>query len=267
MATAIAGRLTLADLEELDLAYAPPFNSPNGPVNMAAFAASNQRSGFSPSVLARDVEEFVMEHRPIAIDLRDPISFAKGNLAGSTNLSQSLLRENIDRIPRENAVLLISDDGQKGHVALRMLKGAGVERVTNLSGGYISLERHARAIGYEHLQVGLLPRERKSVRDLDRHEASAEAAPAEEAVAAEGPLVVDVRTPMEFTMGAYPGAINISLDDLPSRVDELGDHDREIVVYCASGARSAYAARVLAQMGYTNVRNAGGLHDIMAAGV
>ena len=72
---------------------------------------------------------------------------------------------------------------------------------------------------------------------------------------------------MEFAMGAYPGAINISLDDLPARVSELGNHDREIVVYCASGARSAYAERMLSQMGYTRVRNAGGLHDIMAAGV
>jgi len=122
--------------------------------------------------------------------------------------------------------------------------------------------------------VGLTAIERKSVEDLDRETAasggqgaSGDESTAGDEVAADGPIVIDVRTPMEFTMGAYPGAINISLDDLPSRVSELGGPEREIVVYCASGARSAYAQRVLAQLGYTNVRNGGGLHDMMAAGV
>ena len=271
MATAIAGNLTLADLAELDLAYAPPFNSPNGPVNMAAFTAENHRTGFSPSVLARDVETFAMENEPIALDLRDPISFGKAHLEGSTNVTQNLLRENMDRIPHDQAILLISDDGQKGHVALRMLAGAGFEKVVNLSGGYLSLERHARAIGYEHLMVGLAPVERKSVDDLEHGGAGGQTEDdgdgGSEAIGTDGPVILDVRTPMEYQMGAYPGAINVTLDELPARASELGEADREIVVYCASGARSAYAERILTQLGYTNVRNAGGLHDIMAAGV
>ncbi len=99
IATAIAGGLTIDELAELDLAYAPPFNSPNGPVNMAAFTAINHTSGFSPSVLAQDFEHFVMEQQPIAIDLRDPISYGKANLRGTNNLSQDMLRENLDKLP------------------------------------------------------------------------------------------------------------------------------------------------------------------------
>ncbi len=267
IATAIAGHLTLNDLSGLDLAYAPPFNSPNGPVNMAAFTAENHRNGFSPAVLAQDFESFVLEHEPIALDLRDPISFGKASLAGSSNVSQGILRDNLERIPHDQAIVLISEDGQKGHVALRMLVGAGFSQVYNLSGGYISLERHARAVGFQHLEVGLLPVERKSVERGPQSEIDGPDTAENQGVDSEGPLVVDVRTPMEFAMGAYPGAINVSLDDLPSEADRFGDSDREIVVYCASGARSAYAQRILSQMGYTNVRNAGGLHDIMAAGV
>jgi NADPH-dependent 2,4-dienoyl-CoA reductase/sulfur reductase-like enzyme/rhodanese-related sulfurtransferase len=276
MATAIAGKLTLADLEELDLAYAPPFNSPNGPVNMAAFTGDNHRSGFSPSVLARDVEAFALEHQPIVIDLRDPITFGRANLAGSNNLSQNLLRDNLDRIPREHPLLLISDDGQKGHVALRMLVGAGFEKVYNVSGGYISLERHARAVGYEHLRVGLLPVEKKSVEDLEHGVGTAAGSSAAGSdtqggaaagIAGDGPVVIDVRTPMEFAMGAYPGAINLSLDELPQRIGEFADPDREIILYCASGARSSYGQRLLEQMGYGNVQNGGSLHDMMAAGI
>ena len=139
MATAIAGGLTIDDLAELDLAYAPPFNSPNGPVNMAAFTAANHSSGFSPSVLAKDFETFVLETQPIVIDLRDPISYSKANLRGSNNLSQNVLRENLDRIPEGHPILLISDDGQKGHVVLRMLKGSRDSTKCSTSAGGTSV--------------------------------------------------------------------------------------------------------------------------------
>ncbi|MDC7231064.1 MAG: FAD-dependent oxidoreductase [Sphaerochaetaceae bacterium] len=264
IATAIAGGLTLDDLAELDLAYAPPFNSPNGPVNMAAFTAINHTSGFSPSILAQDFEHFVMEQQPIAIDLRDPISYGKANLRGTNNLSQDMIRENLDKIPKENPIILISDDGQKGHVVLRMLKGAGFDRVFNVSGGYISLERHARAIGFQYLQVGKFPIVKKSVEDSK--ETKSEEADESEALASEGPIILDVRTPMEFEMGAYPGAINVGLDSLQEWAEGIEDKDREIIIYCASGARSSYGMRILNQMGFTNVENGGGLHNMMARG-
>jgi len=77
-----------------------------------------------------------------------------------------------------------------------------------------------------------------------------------------GARVVDVRTPDEFADGAYPGAVNIPLASLASRAGELGPKDGPIVLYCASGARSAQAARLLKQAGFTNVVNAGGLSDM-----
>ncbi|MCD1655048.1 FAD-dependent oxidoreductase [Treponema zuelzerae] len=266
LATAIAGGLALSDLEELDLAYAPPFNSPNGPVHMAAFAGENHRSGFSPSVLAQNLESFVIENEPLVIDLRDPLSFRKAHLEGSNNLSQNILRENYDQLPKDHPILLISEDGQKGHVSLRMLKAAGFDRVFNLSGGYISLERHARALPFARLGAGLFPVEKKSVED-ERSEAAGSEDGSGDAgeVSSEGPLILDVRTWEEFSMGAVPGATSLPLDDLPYKAEDLiGAKDREVIVYCASGARSAYARRVLAQMGFTNVENGGGLHDMMA---
>ena len=74
-----------------------------------------------------------------------------------------------------------------------------------------------------------------------------------------GPLIIDVRTVQEFKNGAVPEAINIPLDTLPQQLHQLGDRNREIVVYCASGARSSYAMQFLNQNGYKNVRNGGGL--------
>lgn len=77
-----------------------------------------------------------------------------------------------------------------------------------------------------------------------------------------GALIVDVRTPEEFNDEAYPGAINIPVDEVQSRVTEFGDKAQSVIVYCASGARSAFAARLLKMQGYQDVVNAGGLYDM-----
>jgi NADPH-dependent 2,4-dienoyl-CoA reductase/sulfur reductase-like enzyme/rhodanese-related sulfurtransferase len=265
LATAVAAEMTLTDLSELDLVYSPPFNSPNGPVNMAAFTALNHLTGFSPAVLAQDAGRFIAENDPVLIDLRDPISYSQAALEGTTNLSQNQLRDIMEGMDRERPLLLISDDGQKGHVALRMLMGAGFRSVFNLSGGYISLERHARAVGSDALAVGLLPIDSKSA-VKETAAAVPEPDEPEPDVSGDQKLIIDVRTVQEYDSGAFPGSVNIPLDELQGRLSDLGDLDREIIVYCASGARSSYARRILQSKGFTNVTNGGGLHDMMASG-
>ena len=79
---------------------------------------------------------------------------------------------------------------------------------------------------------------------------------------AAGARIVDVRSPAEFADGAYPGAVNIPLGILEAKLGELGPKDGAIVLYCASGARSAQAARLLKQAGFANAVNAGGLDDM-----
>jgi phage shock protein E len=74
-----------------------------------------------------------------------------------------------------------------------------------------------------------------------------------------GAHVVDVRSPEEFRAGAYPGAVNIPLQLLARRLDEL-PKDRPVVLYCASGLRSGTAARLLTQAGFSDVVNGGGLN-------
>jgi phage shock protein E len=79
-----------------------------------------------------------------------------------------------------------------------------------------------------------------------------------------GAKVIDVRSPGEFADEAYPGALNIPLNILEAKLGELGPKDGTIVLYCASGARSAQAARILKQAGFSDVVNAGGLDDMPA---
>ncbi len=77
-----------------------------------------------------------------------------------------------------------------------------------------------------------------------------------------GAKVVDVRTPDEYEEEHYPIANNIPVDQVKARLAEFGDKNAPVVVYCASGSRSAFAAKILKMAGYTDVTNAGGLGDM-----
>lgn len=77
---------------------------------------------------------------------------------------------------------------------------------------------------------------------------------------ADPPLVVDVREPMEWELSTFPGALRIPRGELAERVDEL-TRAREVVLVCSVGTRSAYAVRLLLDLGFQRVRNLrGGLH-------
>jgi len=76
-----------------------------------------------------------------------------------------------------------------------------------------------------------------------------------------GATVVDVRSEAEFRGGGYRGAVNVPLQGLSGELDRI-PKDRPVVVYCASGTRSAMAVRILKKAGYADVSNAGGLHHL-----
>lgn len=78
-------------------------------------------------------------------------------------------------------------------------------------------------------------------------------------------LLVDVRTPGEFDSGYIEGAINIPVDELSSRLDEL-PADMPIIVYCRSGNRSARALSTLKSAGYDDAYDLGGVIQWQGAG-
>lgn len=78
-------------------------------------------------------------------------------------------------------------------------------------------------------------------------------------------ILLDVRTPEEFTSGYIPGAINIPLQELDQRLSEL-PQDIDIVVYCRSGNRSAQAVTILSNNGFDNVSDMGGIIAWQQAG-
>ena len=78
----------------------------------------------------------------------------------------------------------------------------------------------------------------------------------------EGYLILDVRTQEEYDEGHIPGAIVISHEEIAEKAEDvLTDKDQLILVYCRSGRRSKLAAEALAELGYTNIKEFGGIID------
>lgn len=72
-----------------------------------------------------------------------------------------------------------------------------------------------------------------------------------------GALLVDVRSPEEFASGHLPGAVNIPVEELPKRLEELGSPEEPLVIYCRSGMRSSRAERLLKERGFQRIVNLG----------
>jgi NADPH-dependent 2,4-dienoyl-CoA reductase/sulfur reductase-like enzyme/rhodanese-related sulfurtransferase len=262
IATATASKLTIEDLADIDFAYSPPIGTANDALNMAAYTAENKMSGFSSSVTVSELDAFIEGKNPLFIDVRDVFAFGKSHLQGATNLPLELLSKQSATLPSNRLIMVYDETGKKGHQALRILIGAGFKQVTNISGGYISLQRQAQTVGFKNIKVEVLPVQLKSLTEESVLESEMTTV---KETSQNSPIIVDVRTPGEYKTGAYPNAINIPVDELVKRFGELGTNlSRDITVYCASGARSAYAENLLMQLGFTNVKNGGGITSMMA---
>ena len=78
----------------------------------------------------------------------------------------------------------------------------------------------------------------------------------------EGYIILDTRTQEEYDEGHIPGAIVISYDEIEEKAEQLlPDKDQLLLVYCRSGRRSKLAAEALVELGYTNIKEFGGIID------
>lgn len=265
LATAVASKLTISDLADMDFAYSPPLGNANDAINMAAYVAENRNSGYSPTLTINELDAYLEGKKALWIDLRDVFSYEKSHIEGSVNIPFELLYSTINQLPKDELILLYDQTGKKGHQVIRQLMGAGFTNILNVSGGFMSLSNYVRAVKPFNFVLNLPAPEQKKVGDSDREEKDNGPKEVTKEENTSGPLIVDTRTPEEFAYGAYPGAINIPLDEIESKVSELGNKDRNILLYCASGARSAYAVRILKHNGFTNAQNGGGIARMMAS--
>ena len=140
LATALAGNLTLHDLAELDLAYAPPYSTANDPINLAAFIGLNDLSGFSPLVSAAELKsELAKPEPPLVLDVRTLGEYEASHLAGAMHLPVDDLRFELDRLPKDRRIAVYCRSGFRAHLAVRILKQRGFADVANVTGGHLSM--------------------------------------------------------------------------------------------------------------------------------
>jgi NADPH-dependent 2,4-dienoyl-CoA reductase/sulfur reductase-like enzyme/rhodanese-related sulfurtransferase len=142
LAAAAQAGMTLHDLAELDLCYAPPFSSANDPVNMAAFVGENDISGYAPLVSAAEARALLYgpeASRPVLLDVRNIGEYGTSHVRGALNIPLDELRFRLDEVPRDRPIIVHCKTGFRSHLALRILKENGFPDVRNLTGSFMSV--------------------------------------------------------------------------------------------------------------------------------
>ncbi|NLP44916.1 MAG: FAD-dependent oxidoreductase [Peptococcaceae bacterium] len=134
LATAIKGNLTVYDLQDLELAYAPPYSSGKDPVNFLGYVAANVLDGLVETVQYYEIDAIVKAGN-LLIDVRQPGELKYGKIADSINIPLPQLRSQLGRLPKDKPIYVCCITGLRSYIAVRILKEHGF-RAINLDGGY-----------------------------------------------------------------------------------------------------------------------------------
>lgn len=134
LATAIRAGMNVFDLQELELAYAPPYSSAKDPVNMLAYVAGNMLNGDVEVTYWTDVAQEV-SRGAFLIDARTPEEFKYGAVEGATNIPVDEIRNRLAEIPKDRDILVYCQVGLRSYITTRILKQNNF-KVKNISGGY-----------------------------------------------------------------------------------------------------------------------------------
>lgn len=135
IATAIHAGMTVNDLADLELAYAPPFSSAKDPVNIAGYVAGNVLRG-EHKVISWDELQARDPGSVQLIDVRTAEEFELGSIPGARHIDVNTLRERLDEVARDKPVVIFCQVGLRGYLAWKILQQSGFSDVLNLSGGY-----------------------------------------------------------------------------------------------------------------------------------
>ena len=136
IATAIRGGLTIEDLMDLELSYAPQFGSAKDPINLAGYVGNNVINKMTPTIQWHQLDQELQKPNTILIDVRTQQENQAGSIPNAINIDVNELREELDNLKGKN-VIVHCQVGQRGHIATQILQQNGIT-ATNLDGGYIT---------------------------------------------------------------------------------------------------------------------------------
>ncbi len=135
LVAAIKGKLTATDLQDLDLAYAPPYSSAKDPVNIAGNMVSDIAKGYVKQWYLEEVDTLPRDGSVTLLDVRSEEDFAHGHIDDFINIPLDELRRRLSELPIDKPVYVICFRGQSSYMACRILAGHGFD-CFNFTGGF-----------------------------------------------------------------------------------------------------------------------------------
>jgi rhodanese-related sulfurtransferase len=139
LATALHAKMKVQDLEQLDLAYAPQFNSAKGPVIMAGFVAANTLRGEVKTITGEELQTKLETNTSLQLlDVRTADEFQETHLPQARLVPVDELRDHLQELDPSQETIVYCRVGLRGYLAARILLQHGFEKVYNLTGGMLS---------------------------------------------------------------------------------------------------------------------------------
>lgn len=264
LSTAIKGHMTVRDLAELELSYAPPFGSAKDPINVAGMIASNILDGAMQQAQWHEIPALTSNGHCL-IDVRSAGERERGFIPNSIHIPLPELRGRLSEIPQGKTLIVYCQSGQRSYYATRILNQSGF-KAKNFSGGYLTWQSATQqpdsAGGGSQTPASccgagepVATKKQISAQELQTMRKS------------NGNLkLIDVRSPAEFASENIDGSVNIPLADLPRRMNEI-PKEATIVLICRSGMRASQAASILSSAGYNETVLTGGIVAWRGAGL
>ncbi|MCA9463339.1 MAG: FAD-dependent oxidoreductase [Nitrospira sp.] len=143
LATALHGKMKVQDLEELDLAYAPQFNSAKSPVIMAGFVAANTLRGEVHTITSDELQKKLESNSSLQLlDVRTHEEYQEAHVPHAHLLPLDELRDHLNDLDPTQETVVYCRVGLRGYLAARILLQHGFSHVSNLTGGFLSYIPH-----------------------------------------------------------------------------------------------------------------------------
>lgn len=136
IATAIKAQMSVRDLAQLELAYAPPFSSAKDPINLVGMVASNVLDQMNNQIHWQDIAS-LDSAQYFLLDVRSSLEREKGFIPGSIHIPLPELRKRLQELPASKTAITYCQSGQRSYFASRLLKLRRFN-VKNLSGGFLT---------------------------------------------------------------------------------------------------------------------------------
>lgn len=154
IATAIKGNLNVIDLQDVEVCYAPPYNSAKDAVNMLGYYAENIMDGLIETIDWSEVNS-LDETTSVVLDVRESFELMTGKIKNSIHIPLGQLRNRLNELPTDKTVYVTCQVGLRGYVTCRLLNQYGF-KAKNIDGGvktYLAIEKAQQAISRQWISI------------------------------------------------------------------------------------------------------------------